>query len=148
MAIGSTRNRLSIRTLILTGVVIDADPFLHWFDPDRLKCINFKDNCVDAGFWLSHCMRKVSVLFPKVIEEDAIVGRQVDLKSGGLKVIRIEGGKKVGEIWYRGKESLEEEIPRNAILERENNGEKDGKNIKGDKESEEVVCESQIGIAI
>ncbi|KAL4869604.1 hypothetical protein BDV12DRAFT_196233 [Aspergillus spectabilis] len=155
MAIGSTRNRLSIRILILTGVVVDADPFLHWFDPDRLKCINFKDNCVDAGFWLSHCMRKVSVLFPKVIDKDAIVGRRADLKSGGLKVIRVEGGKKVGEILYRGKGSLEEEIPRNIVIRErrtkgENeNGKKDGKNNKGEKgNEEEVVCESQIGIAI
>ncbi|RDW87144.1 uncharacterized protein DSM5745_03786 [Aspergillus mulundensis] len=124
MAIGSTRNRLSIRTLILTGVVVDADPFLHWFDPKRLKCINFKDNCVDAGFYLSHCMEKVSVLFPRQIKEPVIAARRVDL-GRELKVIRIEGGKKVGEIPYRGLESLKQEIPRNMV-KADDNKEKEG----------------------
>ncbi|KAL6235098.1 hypothetical protein BDW75DRAFT_251113 [Aspergillus navahoensis] len=105
MAAGRTRNRLSIRTLTLTGVVVDADPFLHWFDPKSLKCINFKDNCVDAGFYLSHCMTKVSVLFPRKIREPVLTGRRVDL-CRELKVVRIEGGRKVGEIGYRGVESL------------------------------------------
>ncbi|KAL4816029.1 hypothetical protein BDW67DRAFT_191192 [Aspergillus spinulosporus] len=109
MASGSTRNRLSIRTLILTGVVVDADPFLHWFDPKRLKCINFKDNCVDAGFYLSHCMKKVSILFPKKLREPILTGRRVDL-CRELKVVRIKDRKKVGVIEYRGDEILREEI--------------------------------------
>ncbi|KAL4805301.1 hypothetical protein BDV18DRAFT_160962 [Aspergillus unguis] len=115
MAMGATRNRLSIRTLILTSVVVDADPFLHWFDPKRLKCINFKDNCVDAGFYLTHCMRKVSVLFPRQLREpvNTVEIRKVDPRRE-LKIIEIKGGRKIGEIPYRGKESLEEEIPRNA----------------------------------
>ncbi|KAL4982628.1 hypothetical protein BDW68DRAFT_182370 [Aspergillus falconensis] len=113
MAAGSTRNRLSIRTLILTGFVVDADPFLHWFDPKRLKRINFKDNCVDAGFYLSHCMMKVSVLFPRKIREPFLMGRRVDLCKE-LKVVRIEGGRKVGEIEYRVFESLREEIPKDV----------------------------------
>ncbi|KAL4974142.1 hypothetical protein BDW66DRAFT_92385 [Aspergillus desertorum] len=113
MASGSTRNRLSIRTLILTGVVVDADPFLHWFDPKHLKCINFKDNCVDAGFYLSHCMKKVSVLFPRKTKEPVLMGRQVDLYRE-LKVVRIEEGRKVGEINYRGVESLREDIPKDV----------------------------------
>ncbi|KAL5332295.1 hypothetical protein BJX70DRAFT_407821 [Aspergillus crustosus] len=155
MVLGNTRNRLSIRTLILTGVVVDADPFLHWFDPNRLKCINFKDNCVDSGFWLSHCMRKVSVLFPKIIEKDAVVARRVDLRGGGgLKVIRVEKGKKVGEIPYWGKESLEEEIPKNlALRERAKSQEsatKVGMRAEGEKKEEQskVLSESPIGIAI
>ncbi|KAL4919072.1 hypothetical protein BDW62DRAFT_210021 [Aspergillus aurantiobrunneus] len=112
MAMGNTRNRLSIRTLILTGVVVDADPFLHWFDPKRLKCINFKDNCVDAGFYLSHCMKKVSILFPRQIDEPVSTGRNVN-PLAQLKVIQIKGGKKVGEIPFRGPQSLEE-IPMNV----------------------------------
>ncbi|CBF82764.1 predicted protein [Aspergillus nidulans FGSC A4] len=105
MASGSTRNRLSIRTLILTGVVVDADPFLHWFDPKRLKCINFKDNCVDAGFYLSHCMKNVSVLYPKKIREPILTGRRVDL-CRELKVVRIKGERKVKKIEYRDVETL------------------------------------------
>ncbi|KAL3457926.1 hypothetical protein BJX64DRAFT_280254 [Aspergillus heterothallicus] len=134
MAMGSTRNRLSIRTLALTGVVVDADPFLHWFDPKRLKCINFKDNCVDAGFYLSHCMKKISILFPRRVEEPMLRGRRVNPLSE-LKVIELKGGKKVGEIPYRGPQSLKENIPRNR---REHNK----------KEEEEVVDETEIGIAL
>ncbi|KAL4994858.1 hypothetical protein BDV10DRAFT_197190 [Aspergillus recurvatus] len=122
MAAGSTRNRLSIRILTLTGVVVDADPFLHWFDPKRLKCVNFKDNCVDAGFYLSHCMMKVSVLFPRKTREPVFEGRRVDL-CRELKVVRLEGGRKVGEIEYRGVESLREEIPKNVEEVEGNRGE-------------------------
>ncbi|KAL4882391.1 hypothetical protein BJY04DRAFT_217306 [Aspergillus karnatakaensis] len=163
MSLGSTRNRLSIRTLILTSVVVDADPFLHWFDPNRLKCIHFKDNCVDAGFWLSHCMRKVSVLFPKSVDnksgEKECVAREVRLRSfnggagrGELKVVRIEGGVKVGEVAYRGKESLVGEIPRNVgVGAQEKRGKDEGVEKKEDgkeeKGNEIGICESQIGIA-
>ncbi|KAL3470786.1 hypothetical protein BJX99DRAFT_250918 [Aspergillus californicus] len=110
MAVGSTRNRLSIRTLILSGVVVDADPFLHWFDPTRLKCINFKDDCVDAGFYLPHCMQRISVLFPREIHlpRACLRGRMIDLKPE-LKVVEIRGGKKVKEEAYQGRESLSED---------------------------------------
>ncbi|KAL2835395.1 hypothetical protein BJY01DRAFT_238860 [Aspergillus pseudoustus] len=134
MAMGSTRNRLSIRTLVLTGVVVDADPFLHWFDPKRLKCINFKDNCVDAGFYLSHCMKKVSILFPHRVEEPILRGRRVNPLSE-LKVIELKGGKKIGEIPYRGPQSLKENIPRNSTEQKK-------------KADEEVVDEAQIEIAL
>ncbi|KAF7586919.1 hypothetical protein BBP40_008028, partial [Aspergillus hancockii] len=36
MASGRTRHRLSIRTLILSGFVVDGDPFWLWFDAQRL----------------------------------------------------------------------------------------------------------------
>ncbi|PLB51584.1 hypothetical protein P170DRAFT_376142, partial [Aspergillus steynii IBT 23096] len=105
LAIGRCRQRLSIKTLKLTGFVVDADPFLHWFDPKRLKSIHFVDFCVDAGFYLSAPMAKVSVVFPREIHEAALAGRMTSM-YGDLKVVRLEGGKKVGEIRYRGPESL------------------------------------------
>ncbi|RAL04277.1 uncharacterized protein BO80DRAFT_231727 [Aspergillus ibericus CBS 121593] len=105
MAIGRTRQKLSIRTLILFGFVVDADPFLHWFDVKRLKCINFKDYCVDAGFWLCQPMKKVKVVFPRQVPEKAVVARRVDWLSE-LKVIELKGGKKVSEKKYTGPESL------------------------------------------
>ncbi|KAL4924711.1 uncharacterized protein BDV17DRAFT_284525 [Aspergillus undulatus] len=114
MAMGETRNRLSIRTLILTGFVVDADPFLHWFDPKRLKSINFKDNCVDAGFYLPYCMRKVSVLFPRQIAEQVGRGRVVDVKRQ-LKVVRLERRRKVREVVYHVRGTLGEEILRNRL---------------------------------
>ncbi|CEL06621.1 hypothetical protein ASPCAL09793 [Aspergillus calidoustus] len=143
MAMGSTRNRLSIRTLVLTGVVVDADPFLHWFDPKRLKCINFKDYCVDAGFYLSHCMKKVSILFPRMIEEPVLRGRRVN-PAAELKVIELKGGKKVGEIPYRGPQSLKENIPRNVNVNSSVGVQSDEHKKKGE---EEVMDESQVGIA-
>lgn len=105
MAMGRTRQKLAIRTLVLFGFVVDADPFLHWFDVKRLKCINFKDYCVDAGFWLCQPMRKVKVVFPRQVPEKAVLARRVDLLSE-LKVIELEGGKKVSEKKYTGPESL------------------------------------------
>ncbi|KAL4892859.1 hypothetical protein BDV59DRAFT_202231 [Aspergillus ambiguus] len=96
---GRTCNRLSIRKLTLTGFVVDADAFLHWFDPTRLKCVNFKNYCVDAGFYLSTPMRKVSILFPREIEEKLVVGRRVEPYSE-LKMVRLEKGKKVEEFQY------------------------------------------------
>ena len=93
MATGRTCNRLSIKTLILTGFVVDADPFLHWFDPQRLQCVDFKNDCVDAGFYLCRAMKKVVVRFPRRVEERMVVGRWVDLKKE-LRVVEIgEGGR-------------------------------------------------------
>lgn len=100
MAVGGrTRNRLTIRTLSLSGFVVDADPFLHWFDPTRLKCINFKNDCVDAGFYLSMPMKKVAILFPREVEQRLVIGRRVDLWSE-LKVVQLVGGRKVWEEKY------------------------------------------------
>ncbi|KAH8429077.1 uncharacterized protein LDX57_006747 [Aspergillus melleus] len=116
LAVGRCRQRLSIKTLRLTGFVVDADPFLHWFDPKRLKTIEFKDYCVDAGFYLSVPMAKVSVLFPREVNNDtAVVAVRAVSMYKDLKVVRFEGGKKVGEIPYRGPDSLKEEIPRNLV---------------------------------
>ncbi|QMW36561.1 hypothetical protein G4B84_012090, partial [Aspergillus flavus NRRL3357] len=64
MGMGRTRTRLSIRTLVLSGFVVDGDPFLQWFDCARLKCVRFGDGCVDAGFWLGDDMGGVTVVWP------------------------------------------------------------------------------------
>ncbi|KAL4792258.1 hypothetical protein BDV19DRAFT_392259 [Aspergillus venezuelensis] len=138
MAIGPTRNRLSIRTLILTGIVVDADPFLHWFDPKRLKCVNFKDDCVDAGFYLAGCMGRVSVLFPRLIRNESeekkgiIVGRKVDLRRE-LRVVKLEKGRKVGEDRVRGREDGSERIALGDVR----------LGCKGDKNGARI-CESEL----
>lgn len=59
-------------------------------------------------------MGTVEVEFPREVREKVDVGRGVRA-GGGLKVVRLEGGRKVGEIVYRGRESLGEEIPRNLV---------------------------------
>ncbi|GKZ48284.1 hypothetical protein AbraIFM66951_012048 [Aspergillus brasiliensis] len=107
MSVGRTRQKLSIRTLTLFGFIVDADPFLHWFDAKRLQRIHFKDYCVDAGFWLCKPMKEVKVDFPRQMQEKAAVARRVDLSSE-LKVIELKGGKKVSEKKYTGPESLSE----------------------------------------
>lgn len=120
MANGRTLNRLSIKTLTLNGFIVDAEPFLHWFDPKRLRCINFQDNCVDAGFYLSVPMKRVNVRYPLDINEKALTVRRVDLKKE-LKVVQLKGGKKVGEAPYRGRETLEEDITGKEVKKEENN---------------------------
>ena len=100
MATGRTLNRLSIKTLTLTGFVVDADPILLWFDPRRLRSIHFQDNCVDAGFYLCLPMRRrVIVRFPTEVKERVVSVKRVDLRAE-LRVVEIRGGKEVGEGVY------------------------------------------------
>lgn len=108
---GRTLHRLSIKTLTLTGFVVDADPFLLWFDPKRLRCVQFLDHCVDAGFYLCLPMRGVMVRFPREVRERVVWGRRVEVRRE-LKVVELRGGRKVGEMAYRGRESLNCLIPR------------------------------------
>ena len=62
---GPVSELLTIRKLSLTGFVVDAHPFKRWFDPERLLEVNFKNDCIDAGFALSSPMReKVRITFP------------------------------------------------------------------------------------
>ena len=57
-------DRLPIRKLVLAGFVVDANPFLHWFSPNKLQKIVFKDHCIDAGFGLHEDMcGRVDVCF-------------------------------------------------------------------------------------
>jgi hypothetical protein len=114
MVMGRTLNRLSIKTLTLTGFVVDADPFIHWFDPKHLKCISFKDFCVDAGFYLPWPMRKVAIHYPRDVSAEPVPARRIDpLRE--LKVIELKGGKKVGEMPFRGTESLKQLPLRNPF---------------------------------
>lgn len=98
MAMGRTSKRLTIKALTLTGFVVDGDPFLHWFDPDKLRSIHFKGYCVDAGFWLPRGMQKVAVRYSKQIDLEAVPVGITELDRKDLKVIRLKGGKKVKEM--------------------------------------------------
>ena len=110
MATGRTLNRLSIKSLTLTGFVVDADPILLWFDPKRLRSIHFQDNCVDAGFYLCLPMRRrVIVRFPTEVKERVVSVRRVDLRAE-LRVVEIRGGKEVGEgVYSEDRTSLRED---------------------------------------
>lgn len=91
---GRTSRRLSIQRLTLSGFVVDADPIIQWFDPEKLRCIHFKGQCIDAGLWLPLSMKNVSLEVPQKIDLQAVpVGIvSVDLKKDlNAEVI---GGKK------------------------------------------------------
>ncbi|KAJ6084622.1 hypothetical protein N7486_011422 [Penicillium sp. IBT 16267x] len=83
MQMGRTSRRLSIRKLTLSGFVIDADPIIQWFDPEKLRCIHFKGQCIDAGLWLPLSMKNVSIQVPQETDLQAVpVGIvNVDLKK-------------------------------------------------------------------
>lgn len=98
MAMGRTSKRLSIRHLTLSGFVVDADPFLNWFDAEKLESIKFKGQCIDAGLWLPQSMENVTVRFPRKIElEPVAVGMvPVDVQKE-LKVVNMQDGLDVSE---------------------------------------------------
>ena len=57
---------LPIVKLVLAGFVVDAGPFFRWFNPMRLRHVDFKHGCVDAGFALpSHMDNLVTVSWPE-----------------------------------------------------------------------------------
>lgn len=98
---GPTNSRLSIVVIRLAGFVVDGDPFDLWFEPHRLRRIQFKHNCVDAGFYLGEFMKDtVEVIFPKkAVPNTAQIGRVVDLAKE-LKVIELRKGRKISEAPY------------------------------------------------
>ncbi|KAJ5273780.1 hypothetical protein N7478_008905 [Penicillium angulare] len=101
MAIGRTSRRLPIRKITLSGFVVDADPFIQWFDSSKLRCINFKGQCIDSGFWLPLSMKKVSVRFPRKIDSQPVpVGiLKIDINKD-LTVMDLKNGKMAKKISY------------------------------------------------
>lgn len=82
---------LPIVKLVLAGFVVDAGPFFRWFNPMRLRQIEFKYGCIDAGFALpSHMSKLVTVSWPgKPQQEDQTITvsriRQHEVKSIWVK---------------------------------------------------------------
>lgn len=93
---GPITEKLPIATLRLTGFVVDADPFKRWFDPEKLRDIDFTNDCIDAGFGLPvEMLRKVKITYPggeapKVLQAQAF-------KLSDVKLITLKKGKKVAE---------------------------------------------------
>jgi hypothetical protein len=74
-AIASARRRVSSQAvnlrylpvvkLVLAGFVVDAGPFFRWFNPLKLRSVDFSYGCVDAGFALPfHMSELVTVSWP------------------------------------------------------------------------------------
>lgn len=93
---GPTSKLLPIKFLTLSGFVVDADPFVQWFDPLKLRRIHFKGQCVDAGFWLPDTMQEVTIRSPMTTGAEAV---PVDILEPNLKrdlqEIELGGGKVV-----------------------------------------------------
>ncbi|KAK2803522.1 hypothetical protein FQN50_006957 [Emmonsiellopsis sp. PD_5] len=88
--------RLPIVKLTLTGFVVDADPFRLYFNPHRLRLINFRNDCVDAGFALPNNMaEQVVVNWPRTVRDQAMIARVV--RPGEIKIVDIKRTKKPGE---------------------------------------------------
>ena len=98
--LGPTRNRLSITKLSLTGFVVDADPFELWFDHRRLRLLHFRNDCVDAGFYLPPEMHHVEIKFPLNIKEEAMWAYRFSPKED-LRLIEMKRGAKIAEWDYR-----------------------------------------------
>ncbi|KAJ5128255.1 hypothetical protein N7448_001972 [Penicillium atrosanguineum] len=96
-----TSHRLTIKTLTLSGFVVDADPFLQWFDPQRLRSIHFKGECIDAGFWLPLAMQKVTVRCSRNIDLEPVpVGILALNLPRDLRVVELKDGKKIHDVVF------------------------------------------------
>lgn len=88
---GRTIDLLPVVKLSLTGFVVDSDPFFLWFNPHRLRVLNFKNDCVDAGFTLPAKMAEhVVVNWPNRVSNNVCVSMPVT--AGKAKLIDL--GKK------------------------------------------------------
>ena len=93
LAMGHPAHRLTIKKLTLNGFVVDADPFLQWFDPKKLHIIQFKGHCIDAGFWLSKAMQNIVVLTPRKIDRTAVPVGIVDIDMPkDVNVVELNSG--------------------------------------------------------
>lgn len=93
---------LPIVKLVLAGFVVDAGPFFRWFNPMRLRQVEFKHGCIDAGFALpSHMSNLVTVCWPLKPPEEgntvtiSRIGRQ-DIKTIWLKKKNSTTGQAIG----------------------------------------------------
>ena len=75
---------------------MDADAFKRWFDPEKLREVDFTNDCIDAGFGLPvEMLKKVKITYPgdeapKVLQAQAF-------KLSDVKLITLKKGKKVVE---------------------------------------------------
>ena len=79
--------QLRIAKLNFAGFVVDAYPFVTYFDPEYLREINFGNHCIDAGFALTEAMLKdVKITRPEqksLSEEIAQALSNVSVQAGG-----------------------------------------------------------------
>lgn len=89
---GLVGDKLSIATLNLTSFVVDADPFVKWFDSGKLRDVNFDGFCVDAGFSLPQEMRhQVTVSIPNGALPRVVMAKKY--QTGSAKLITVGKGR-------------------------------------------------------
>ena len=88
IALGVNLRYLPIVNFVLAGFVVDACPFVRYFNPMRLRKIQFTRDCIDAGFVLPRGMSQlVDVMGPEHKESSnfekitKISGRSMSLVS-------------------------------------------------------------------
>ena len=90
---GSVNDKFSIATLNLTSFVVDADPFIKWFDSRKLKDVNFDGFCVDAGFALPlEMLDQVNVSIPSGAVPRVVMAKKY--RAGSVKPVTIRARSK------------------------------------------------------
>ncbi|SLM34749.1 hypothetical protein LPUS_03685 [Lasallia pustulata] len=103
---GPVNGKLSIATLNLTSFVVDADPFVKWFDSRKLRGVNFDGFCIDAGFALPlEMLHQVKVSIPNGAIPTVTMAKKY--RDGSVKRITIRAGTKVATNEAGGAENLE-----------------------------------------
>ena len=84
---GIVNELFTIRKLSLTGFVVDVYPFERWFDPEKLQEIEFKNDCIDAGFSLtSPMLERVNIKLPP--KKNAQPTTATVISAGTAKVVK------------------------------------------------------------
>lgn len=83
---------LPVVKLVLAGFVVDAGPFFRWFNPMRLRHIDFKYGCVDAGFALpSHMSTLVTISWPGRQSQESQPVTVSRVQKHDIKTIYLKG---------------------------------------------------------
>ncbi|RMZ82958.1 hypothetical protein DV737_g1834, partial [Chaetothyriales sp. CBS 132003] len=105
---------LPVEKLSLERFVVDGGSIMRWFDPQRLREIEFEDGCVDAGLYLEPEMCHVKTTAPTTRPQHCLphyldrrpMGRVV--KMGELKVVELKKGRVVSrKDMHTGKEEVD-----------------------------------------
>lgn len=91
---GPVNDKLSIATLNLTSFVVDADPFVKWFDGRKLRGVNFDGFCIDAGLALPlEMLDHVNVSIPSGAIPRVVTAKRYG--AGSVKLVTIRMRRKV-----------------------------------------------------
>ena len=83
---------LPVENLTLMNFVVDGGSIMRWFDPKRLKELEFREGCIDAGLYLREDMERTKIISPKPrpLHQFARV-----IKLGEVKTAELKNGKVV-----------------------------------------------------